>query len=160
MSDIPIFFFVVKYALPVLNFRWNKIFVAFCVNTSFNFLFFQMLSPKICFSCTYCTNTLCFMPQMMIVDQFTSTSKGLFVLYVATVNWIVWHFLMIVILIWSLNFIFNKMAFFLLMFFYASFSSAVSSLNHTPGRAGLSKYMVGLAFLWWLHQFLQCLSFQ
>lgn len=58
MSDIPIFFFVVKYALPILNFRWNKIFVAFCVNTSFNFLFFQMLSPKICFSCTYCTNTL------------------------------------------------------------------------------------------------------
>lgn len=82
----------------------------------FYFLFFWLLLPEICFPCTYCTNSaLCHRSWLWM--SLLWTSKGLFVLYVATVNWIIWHFpLMIVIIIWSLNLIFNKRLFVCLFF--------------------------------------------
>lgn len=55
------------------------------------FLFFWLLLPKICFPCTYCTNSaLCH--RSWLCMSLLWTSKGLFVLYVAIVNWIIWHF--------------------------------------------------------------------
>lgn len=106
----------------------------------FYFLFSWLLLPKICFPCTYCTNSALY-PRSWLWMSLLWTSKGLFVLYVATVNWIIWHFsLMIVILIWSLNLIFNKKAFFVCFSFcYVcilgpfSFVSDISSCLHLPG---------------------------
>lgn len=89
LNKIPFFF---GYALPFLDFCGTKIFVAFCVNTSFQFLFFFSIAvAQDLLSCTYCTNSaLCHRSWLWM--SLLITSKGLFVLYVATVNWIIWHF--------------------------------------------------------------------
>ena len=72
LNKIPFSF---GYALPFLDFCGTKIFVAFCVNTSFQFLFFSnRCCPKLAF--VHILYKLCFVPQVMIVDEFTLNFKG------------------------------------------------------------------------------------
>lgn len=121
----------------ILRFLWNnkKNCSILCkYSVCFYFLFFWLLLPKICFPCTYCTNSALY-PRSWLWMSLLWTSKGLFVLYVATVNWIIWHFsLMIVILIWSLNLIFNKKAFLFVFRFVMCVSWVLSRscLTSTP----------------------------
>lgn len=88
LNKIPFFWI----CFSILRFLWNKnICSILCKYKLFIFIFFQSLLPKICFPCTYCTNSaLCHRSWLWM--SLLLTSKGLFVLYVATVNWIIWHF--------------------------------------------------------------------
>lgn len=76
---------------------------------------------------------LCFVPQVMIVDEFTLNFKGTICIVCCNckLNYLAFPPLMIVILIWSLNLIFNKKAFFFLLVCYVCILGVFSSVSDT-----------------------------
>lgn len=61
-------------------------FVAFCVNTSFSFLFFPIAVAQDLLS-LHILYKFCFVPQAMIVDEFTFNFKGTICIVCCNCKW-------------------------------------------------------------------------
>lgn len=87
LNKIPFFWI----CFTILRFLWNKNVCSILCKYKLSFLFFPIAVAQDLLSCTYCTNSaLCHRSWLWM--SLLLTSKGLFVLYVATVNQIIWYF--------------------------------------------------------------------